>query len=231
MCMSSSKPPISDRLIWLRKPARLVVCESVFSPKCDPRIVDAEWDRLRSLDSHLTDGPCWHVSAVSRNGHGGATIHVFETTYRVAAVRTTGIETGFVGLGVKGIAHWRGMWLIGRRATACATYADHWEFAPGGSVEPGEDPAIGIERELIEECAVGALSRPRPIALLFDSVVRNWEIVLEIEIASPPDAPPNWEYSTLRMIDGFDIPAPRSPCTASMIEVAKRINLARQPRL
>jgi len=221
--MSAHQSSAADRLIWLRRPARLVVSDIAVKSLSDESTIGDAWQRMTRQNPRMTDGPCWHVLAVQRDGHGGATIHVTKTTYRMGAVRSVGVATGFMGLGTKAIAHWQGKCLIGRRADSCATYPAHWEFAPGGSVEPGEDPSDGIERELMEECAVRPALRPRVVALLFDSVAGNWEIIHDIPIELPPDAPPNWEYSSLALLDGFELPAPVSPCAKAMIEVARRV--------
>ena len=60
-------------------------------------------------------------------------------------------------------------------------------------------------------------------ALLFDQTVCNWEIIYDIALETPPDAAPNWEYSSLRMIDHFQLPTPTSPCSIALIEVAQRV--------
>ena len=153
-----SPSSIADRLIWLRRPARLVESDIALDIKVDKKAIASGWERMVADNPRMTDGPCLHVLGVRRDGHGGATIHVTRTTYRMAAVRSLGITTGFVGLGIKAIAHWRGKCLIGQRSASCATYPSHWEFAPGGSVEPGEDPIVGIGRELMEELGIFKLA-------------------------------------------------------------------------
>ena len=215
--------PTTNRVIWLRRPARLVESDVAIVAKALKADIDAAWNQMVRGNPHLTDGPCWHVLGVGRDGHGGATIHVTRTTYRMGAVRGLGVATGFAGLGTKAIAHWQGQCLIGKRADTCATYPSHWEFAPGGAVEPDEDPIEGIERELMEECGARAKMRPKPVALLFDQGARNWEIIHDIEIESPPDTPPNWEYSDIKMMEGFHFPNPVSPCSMLMIKVARRL--------
>ena len=216
-------PPQKSRLIWLRRPPRLTPSSIPFVPSAEPEKVDEAWKGLVQRNPRMTDGPCWHVVGVHRDGHGGATIHLTRTTYRMGAVRGVGISTGFVGLGTKAIALCGGRLLIGKRAAACATYPSHWEFAPGGAVEPDEDPARGIERELMEECALRPITPPRAIALLFDASCSNWEIVHELAIDALPDAPPNWEYSSLCLIDGVELPTPVSPCALSMMAIAQRV--------
>ncbi len=218
---------IHDRLIWLRRPARVVASDLAFTALVPEHEIAVAWEALMRANSRLTDGPCWHVMGVHRDGHGGATVHVTRTTYKMGAVRGSGLATGFIGLGTKAIAHWKGRCLIGRRALSCATYPGHWEFSPAGAVEPDEDPAVGIERELIEECATKAVAPARAIAIFFDPIARNWEIVHELMIECPPDAPPNWEYSELRLTDvgALDggLPAPASPSSTTMVKIAHRV--------
>ncbi len=192
-------------------------------PSAAAHEIDSAWDALVAANGRMTDGPCWHVTGVHRDGHGGATIHVTRTTYRMGAVRGCGVATGFVGLGTKAIAHWNGKMLIGQRAESCATYPGHWEFAPGGAVEPGEDPAVGIERELMEECASKSRGGARPIAIFFDPHARNWEIVHEISIESPPDSPPNWEYVQLQLTQEIALPTPAAPSSEMMLRIARRV--------
>ena len=221
--MSLQPSSTANRLIWLRRPARLVESDVALIPKSTKADIDAAWHQMVAENPRLTDGPCWHVLGVGRDGHGGATIHVTRTTYRMGAVRSVGMATGFTGLGTKAIARWQGRCLIGKRADSCATYPSHWEFAPGGAVEPGEDPIEGIERELMEECGARSQARPVPVALLFDQSAGNWEIIHDIQIESPPDSPPNWEYSSMKMMEGFQFPMPASPCSILMIEVARSL--------
>jgi len=47
-----------------------------------------------------------------------------------------------------------GRWLAGRRAQWVATWAGVWALGAGGSVDPGEDPALALGRELLEEWSV-----------------------------------------------------------------------------
>lgn len=215
-------PP--GRMLWLRRPPVIVPASIPFVPSCDRAMLDRAWDAACAQRPNLVDGPCWHVSSVQRNGAGGASIHVVQTTYRMGACREA-IATGFVGLGVKAVAHWCGRVLVGRRSDACIAYAGCWEFAPSGAAEPGEEPTAGIARELMEECALECARPPRVLGLVFDPRVRNWEIVHEILLAQPPDAPPNWEYSELALVDLDAFPAPRSPVTEQLLECARRIQL------
>lgn len=46
----------------------------------------------------------------------------------------------------------RGRVLLTRRP-AGTHLADHWEF-PGGKIEPGEDPRVALQREMLEETAL-----------------------------------------------------------------------------
>ena len=212
-----------QRLIWLRRPPRILVGTDAFVPACKTHLIDEAWLQLCQRNPKLSDGQVFHVVGVHRDGHGGATIHVARTTYRMNAVRLVGIQSGFVGLGTRAVAHWNGRCLVGLRAANCASYPNQWEFAPAGSVEPDEDAAVGIERELLEECGVQAKSRAIAHAVFFDPVVATWEIAHELAMMQPPDAPPNWEYQKLEMVDAAYVPEPMSACTRQMLEIARRI--------
>ena len=223
--MSENPHPVNapQRLIWLRRPPRIIVGTDAFLPACETHLIDDTWRELCQRNPKLSDGPVFHVVGVHRDGHGGATIHVARTTYRMNAVRLIGIQSGFVGLGTRAVAHWNGKCLVGLRAANCASYPNQWEFAPAGSVEPDEDAAIGIERELLEECGVQAKSRAIAHAVFLDPVVATWEIAHELAMVQPPDAPPNWEYQKLEMVDAAHVPEPMSACTRHMLEIARRI--------
>ena len=49
-----------------------------------------------------------------------------------------------------------GSWLAGRRAAWLATWAGRWALGAGGAVDPGENPADTLGRELREEWSVSA---------------------------------------------------------------------------
>jgi ADP-ribose pyrophosphatase YjhB (NUDIX family) len=49
-----------------------------------------------------------------------------------------------------------GRWLAGRRAGWLATWAGRWGLGAAGAVDPGENPAETLGRELREEWSVGA---------------------------------------------------------------------------
>lgn len=209
-------PPHPPRVIRLRRPPRILIDDSVFVPRVPLDEVNAAWDAIVAGNRRFTDGPCLHVVGVHRDGHGGATVHAVRSSYRMGAVRRQGLETGFRGLGTKAIAHVGGRVLMGLRSAHVNAYPGMWEFAPGGGVEIGEAPDIGIVRELLEECGAEAASPARAIALLFDPVVQAWEIVHDLPMRAPPDAAPGWEYSALAMCGPDELPEPRSPCAEQM---------------
>jgi ADP-ribose pyrophosphatase YjhB (NUDIX family) len=47
-----------------------------------------------------------------------------------------------------------GRWLAGRRAEWVASWAGVWALGAGGAVDAGEDPALALGRELVEEWSV-----------------------------------------------------------------------------
>lgn len=68
-----------------------------------------------------------------------------------------------------------------------------------------------------------AKSRAIAHAVFLDPVVATWEIAHELAMMQPPDAPPNWEYQKLEMVDAAHVPEPMSACTRHMLEIARRI--------
>jgi 8-oxo-dGTP pyrophosphatase MutT (NUDIX family) len=212
----NARPASPARLLRLRRPPRIIIDDSAFVPDVPLDAVNAAWTAIVAENPRFTDGDCLHVVGVHRDGHGGATVHAVRSSYRMGAVRRRGIETGFRGLGTKAIAHVGGRVLLGRRSTQVNAYPGLWEFAPGGGVEIGEAPDVGIVRELMEECGVAAAAPARAVALLFDPAVSAWEIVHELPMAAPPDAAPGWEYSELAMRDPHALPEGLSPCAEQM---------------
>ncbi|MGI8946146.1 MAG: NUDIX hydrolase [Thermoleophilaceae bacterium] len=59
-----------------------------------------------------------------------------------------------------------GRWLAGRRAGWVASWPGRWALGAGGAVEPGENPADTLSRELYEEWSV------RPERLSVEALVR-----------------------------------------------------------
>ena len=54
-----------------------------------------------------------------------------------------------------------GRWLAGRRAPWLASWAGRWALGAGGAVEPGENPAHTLLRELREEWSVAPAASAR----------------------------------------------------------------------
>lgn len=196
------RPP--SRCIRLRRPAAIVRSSGRFVPEgISLAEVEEAWALARSRNPRLFDGPLLHVPGVSRNGHGGVTVHAIESSYRFHAVRSVGVETGIRPLGVKAIAWREGRVLVGLRSASVHAEPRRWEFVPGGTLEPGRDPAEQLESELHEEAGWRSLSPPRQIALLFDDASNSWEIIHELD-AEPADrrggGVERWEHDELREI-------------------------------
>ena len=69
--------------------------------------------------------------------------------------------------------------------------AGMWEF-PGGKVDPGEDPATALHRELMEElgCTVTILELGPPVLHQYDwGVIRLIPFLCELTPDSPPPHP------------------------------------------
>jgi hypothetical protein len=209
----------SARTILLRRPPVLNRVGGLFVPAALPLgEVDAAWAGLVRENPRYFDGPTLHVLGVSRNGHGGVTIHVIESAYRFYAVLRQGLDSGVRPLGVKGMAQRNGAWLMGRRSASVAFYPDAWEFVPGGSMQPGVEPAQMLAQELGEESGFRLAAPPLPVALLYDPGAYTWEIVHRIEV-EPSDSidPPGWEHRELRWVRPGEEPQPLAPVAEAML--------------
>ena len=206
-----------SRCIHLRRPAVLQVQGGVFVPQGGVMDeVDRRWNLLRESNSAYFDGRAYNVLGVSRNGCGGAIVHVIECAYRFYAVQDDEFELQVRGLGVKGFTMGGDRALLGRRSRNVGVYPDLWEFAPGGVVEPGKSPAEVIVAELSEETSLTTQSEPTPIAVVSDLIARTWELIYVI---SDPqgEAQPTPEYSQLRWCARDELPDDLSPIAQSMI--------------
>ena len=211
---------MSPRVIHLRRPAVLSVQEGVFVPQGNQLDeVDQRWAALCKANPAYYDGRLYHVLGVHRNGHGGCMLHVIDCAYRFFAVQDEQFDLGVRGLGVKGITWRDDLVLMGLRSARVAAYKDMWEFAPGGSAEPGVDPSRLIQQELREETGLSTVREPTPIAVLFDPVLRCWELVYRLE-AAPGDAIARpAEYSQVQWKQPEDLPDGLSPIAKQVAEL------------
>ena len=193
----------ASRVIHLRRPAVLQSAVSAWVPPgvadaCDRERVELRWSELCAQNPRYFDGRILHVLGVHRNGYGGAVIHTAETAYRYFAVRSPDFDPGVHPLGAKGIVFCGDRVLIGRRSSWVAGYPGEWEFVPGGTVEPDEDPGATVRRELREEAGAAVANATRsvlPIAVVFDDALQCWEVVHRIELDA--DAPGLAEITAL----------------------------------
>ena len=125
-------------------------------------------------------------------------------------------DLGVRGLSVKGFTMRKQKALLGKRSPSVGVYPNEWEFAPGGAVEPHQQPADTIIAELKEETYLIAHSEPIPIAMICDSIARTWEIIYKINDPRG-DAKPTPEYSELRWCESDQLPDDLSPIAKSMI--------------
>lgn len=217
-----SPPHDAPRTIRLRRPATLSVLDEPFVPDGDLGLLDEvenRWQALCERNPRYYDGRLYHVIGVHRNGHGGAVLHVADCAYRFHAVQDQSFDLGVRSLGVKGLIEVRGRFLLGRRAMSVANYRGMWEFAPAGVVEPGHRPEETIIAELAEETGLRASHGPTPVAILFDPVVRCWEIVFRIAVApaSIDGAPATAEYDETAWLGRDDLPTNLSPVARQMV--------------
>jgi 8-oxo-dGTP pyrophosphatase MutT (NUDIX family) len=214
----TAMPP---RAIRLRRPPTLSVQEGVFVPNGDAGLLDEierRWNELRQGNSAYFDGRLCHVIGVHRNGHGGATLHVIDCAYRFFAVQREDFDLGVHPLGVKGVIERDGRFLMGRRSPRVAMYQNVWEFAPSGSVDFGKEPAAVIAHELVEETGIHALGEPVAIAVLFDPVLKCWEIVYRLSIDADASPKVTNEYPEIAWFDRESLPDDLSPIAQQIAE-------------
>jgi 8-oxo-dGTP pyrophosphatase MutT (NUDIX family) len=207
----------SSRLIHLRRPPVLSITREPFVPqRMSMEEVDRRWSTLRAGNPAYFDGRIWHVLGVSRNGHGGATIHVQECGYRFYAVQNEEVDIGTRVLGVKGFTWRDDRVLLGLRASFVSCYPEMWEFAPGGAADVGIDPAHTIEDELREETGLTPTSEPVAIAVMYDPTARTWEIIFRI-VANPGELhSAHREYTSFEWRPARDLPSNLTPIARNM---------------
>jgi len=201
------------RTIHLRRPPVLSVQGGVFLPANHLlEEVERRWHTLCQSNPAYFDGRLYHVLGVHRNGHGGATLHVVESAYRFFAVQDHQFDVGMRALGLKGITIRNDRVLMGRRSMNVAAYQGMWEFAPAGSAEPGKPTAEVIQQELLEETGLKSVREPTPLAMLFDPVLRCWEVVYRLH-ADDDDSPKprTAEYTQLEWHELDELPRELSP--------------------
>jgi 8-oxo-dGTP pyrophosphatase MutT (NUDIX family) len=205
---------MTPRTIHLRRPATLSVQEGVFVPEVAPSVareVEQRWAALVRANPAYFDGRLYHVLGVHRNGHGGAVMHVIDCAYRYFAVQDEQFDVGARPLGIKGLVVRDGRYLMGLRTARVAFYRNMWEFAPAGSMEPGCQPGELIRRELHEETGLDCLHKPTARAIIFDPVLRTWELLMQLDATSgePKPRPAEFDELTWRALD--NLPEPLSP--------------------
>jgi 8-oxo-dGTP pyrophosphatase MutT (NUDIX family) len=179
--------------------------------------VDRRWEALRAANPAYFDGRLCHVLGVHRNGHGGASLHVVDCAYRFHAVQDQDFDLGVRPLGVKGLTMRKGHVLVGRRSPHVNAYRGLWEFAPGGVVEPGHDPAQTVRMELREEAGLELGAEPNAIALMFDAVLWSWELIYRLVPGAGEPVPRRSEYTELDWFDPERLPVPLSPLAQQMV--------------
>ena len=183
-----------------------VVGEPYVPAGCSLSEVDSAWKQLEQSNPRFHDGAVLHVLGVSRNGSGGVTMHVAESSYRFHAVRQLGLETGVRPLGAKAIVVFEGKVLLGLRSEQSGSYPGCWEYVPGGTVEPPlanepVDPRMTVRRELLEETGLDTDAAVVPLAVFFDTTAQTWEVVHGVEVdrraATDIEGFSGWEHQRL----------------------------------
>jgi 8-oxo-dGTP pyrophosphatase MutT (NUDIX family) len=192
--------------------------------------VDAAWEQLQDSNPRFHDGGVLHVLGVSRNGSGGVTMHVAESSYRFHAVRRLGLETGIRPLGAKAIVACDGKVLLGLRSEQSGSYPGCWEYVPGGTVEPSlvndsVDPRMTVRRELLEETGFDSDATIVPLAVFLDTSAQTWEVVHGVEVdprvANSIEGFSGWEHQRLCWNQPGCCPEPASNAARVLDSVAK----------
>jgi 8-oxo-dGTP diphosphatase len=207
---------MTTRVIHLRRPVSLSMVEEPFVPG-DVSLdeIEQRWQAAQRDNPHLYDGQLLHVIGVHRNGYGGAVVHVAPCSYRFHAVQRDDFDLGVRPLGVKGITRRRDdeRILIGKRSQNVTYYPGQWEFAPAGVVEPDTTPDHAVLRELHEETGLAAVGEPVARALVYDDVIRCWEMLFDI-IAEGDIRRAADEFDVLRWVRPDQLPDDASAITA-----------------
>lgn len=211
-----------SRLIHLRRPPVLSVQTEPFVPQgMSMAEVDRRWKELCARNPAYFDGRIWHVLGVSRNGHGGATLHVQECGYRFYAIQNEEVDIGVRVLGVKGFTWREDRVLLGLRAAFVSCYPGQWEFAPGGAAEVGHDPAATIAEELREETGLAPAGDPIAIAVMYDPTARTWEIIFRIRAQAGALHSAQKEYTEFEWRKPDDLPADLTPIARNMVRLLR----------
>ncbi|MGD9690048.1 MAG: hypothetical protein AB7K52_10385 [Phycisphaerales bacterium] len=159
------------------------------------------WAKLVDANPRMFDGPI--LAFESFDGASGV-IDARHDRFARVAVQDETLDLGVRLLGVKGLIVARDQRgathvLIARRGRQTRIYADMWEIAPAGGIDPpgaDADPGgmteLNIERlvaTLMEEseeelgidlhaCARGT---PEPVALVHDELARSVEIIMRVD--------------------------------------------------
>lgn len=215
---------MAERCIMLRRPATLSTMDEPFVPEhADMDEVDQRWAACCERNPAYFDGRVLHVIGVHRNGYGSAVLHVADCAYRFFAVQDGGFDLGVRPLGVKGLTTDGNAWLLGQRAMYVASYAGEWEFAPGGSAEPGRTPHEVLLDELREEVGLAPAGAPTEIALVFDDVLRCWELAYHVRVERRDACPETDEYAEQRWCTLDDLPRPLTPIAAQLVPIARQL--------
>ena len=212
------------RTIALRRPPVLLRGSALVADQFGSKVQEAEsrWDTLQADRPEYFDGEVLAVGGVTRNGHGGVTLTVSSCPYRWYAVQSDDFDLGIRPLGAKAIVtNASGEFFCGQRSAKVHAYPNRWEFVPGGSVEPEEDPQQTVIRELEEESGLVPHAPPVAKALFFDPSPRTWEVVYELRAARDRGALPSHpeEHLTRGWFAREELPCPMTPIAERMVDV------------
>ena len=211
------------RTIALRRPPVLLRGSPLAADRFGPDIDEAEsrWDALCSVRPEYFDGGLLAVGGVARNGHGGVTLTVAPCPYRWYAVQDDAFDLGLRPLGVKALVRdSEGFLLCGQRSSTVHAYPNRWEFLPGGSVEPEEDPLQTVVRELEEEAGLVPQAPPVAKALCYDPLARTWEVVYELQVERTEGCPSHpGEHTERSWFAPSSLPCPMAPIAERLADL------------
>lgn len=209
----------------LRRPPEFIWSESSFEPDPDQQgQVAQRWASFCQVHPKAFDGGVTHVANFRRHGCGGASLYLQPCCYRFHAVQDEEFDLGVRLLGVTALVVQDGRVLMGQRSEHVAHYKGMWEFGPSGVVEPGQGVERTLASEMREEVGLEMTSPPVAKAIVFDPLLRTWELVYQVQVGDGKPSP-SAEYSSLCWVDVTrELPQPLSPL-ASQLTAAIRVSL------
>ncbi len=121
--------------------------------------------------------------------------------------------------------------LLEWRPAAVTSYPVQWD-TPGGKIEPGEEPADAIVRELREELGLEVL-RTRPVAVFDDLDTASARLhrhhIFEVDVRGAQPVPRLGQALRWMPLDGTPPPTPQSPVVRRSLAAWRALTHRRRP--